>query len=284
MRKTLALVCASYFIVASAAISIYAYKSSGSNNSQELSSVSEDVNNTYSENEDKQLSILSPSTMNNSNTETANNDKAEGNQSSLSQQESSSSKDTPEAISTSRGGSGISGTSENKIVSQKKETVQSTATESKVETLDWWKSARYVFPRGAEATVQDVYTGKTFKVVRTMGTNHADTEAASATDTKIIKSIWGGFSWTRRPVIVIINGRRLAASMSAMPHAGLDSAPAYANVKGRSGGYGSGQNLDVIKNNDMNGHFDIHFLNSTRHKDGQPDPQHQAMIKIAGKQ
>lgn len=100
----------------------------------------------------------------------------------------------------------------------------------------------------------------------------------------IIKSIWGGFSWSRRPVILTINGKKYAASMSAMPHAGLDSATAYAVVDNRSEGYGKGQNLDVIKGNGMDGHFDIHFLNSTRHKDGQEDPQHQAaVLKAAGK-
>ncbi|WP_243154886.1 hypothetical protein [Clostridium thermarum] len=153
--------------------------------------------------------------------------------------------------------------------------------ESKVELLDWWDSARYVFSRGTTAVVTDVYTGKSFKVQRTMGTNHADCEALTKEDTDIIKSIWGGFSWERRPVIVTVNGRRLAASMSAMPHAGVDSEPAYEYVNNRSNGYGSGENLDVIKGNDMDGHFDIHFLNSTRHMDGDKDPQHQTAIKVA---
>jgi hypothetical protein len=160
--------------------------------------------------------------------------------------------------------------------------VQSQSSEkTKTELLDWWKEAQYVFSRDDIATVKDVYTGKTFKVKRTMGTNHADSEALTLTDTEIIKSIWGGFSWDRRPVHIYIKGRVLAASMSAMPHAGLDSAPAYAYVNNRSDGYGSGENLDVIKNNGMDGHFDIHFLNSTRHKDGKLDPEHQKMIKIA---
>lgn len=152
---------------------------------------------------------------------------------------------------------------------------------AKTELLDWWKEAQSVFSRDSVATVKDVYTGKTFKVKRTMGTNHADAEALTLEDTKIIKSIWGGFSWDRRPVHVYIKGRVLAASMSAMPHAGLDSAPAYSSVKNRSDGYGSGENLDVVKNNGMDGHFDIHFLNSTRHKDDKIDPEHQKMIKIA---
>jgi hypothetical protein len=103
-------------------------------------------------------------------------------------------------------------------------------------------------------------------------------------DTNIIKSIWGGFSWTRRPVIVSFNGRKIAASMTAMPHAGVDSAPAVSTVSNRSGDYGTGENLDAIKKNGMDGVIDIHFLNSTRHKDNKPDPEHQAAIlKAAGK-
>ena len=150
---------------------------------------------------------------------------------------------------------------------------------SKIETLDWWKEARHIFEVNSIAKVTDVNTNKSFNVKRTMGTNHADAETLTFQDTKIIKSIWGGFSWERRPVIVEVNGRRLAASMSAMPHAGMDSAPAFAVISNRSLGYGRGENLDVVKSNGMDGHFDIHFLNSTRHKDGKKDPEHQAAIK-----
>lgn len=160
---------------------------------------------------------------------------------------------------------------------------ESTYSPKKVELLDWWKEASNVFSIDTVAQVTDVYSGKTFKVKRTMGTNHADSEALTIEDTNIIKSIWGGFSWERRPVILTIDGRRLAASMSAMPHAGIDSAPAFKVVNNRSEGYGRGENLDVIKHNGMDGHFDIHFLNSTRHKDGKKDPQHQEAVKIAAK-
>lgn len=151
--------------------------------------------------------------------------------------------------------------------------------EIEIETLDWWKEARYVFKTNSIAEVTDISTQKSFKVKRTMGSNHADAEALTLEDTKIIKDIWGGFSWERRAVIVEINGRKLAASMSAMPHAGIDSAPAFKVISNRSLDYGRGENLDVIKNNGMDGHFDIHFLNSTRHKDGKKDPQHQTSIK-----
>lgn len=154
-----------------------------------------------------------------------------------------------------------------------------------VEALDWWSEAQYIFPRGTVAQVEDVYTGRVFNIKRTFGTNHADCEALNKEDTEIIKEIWGGFSWERRPIIVNIEGRRIAASMAAMPHAGRDSAPALAVAKNLSAGYGTGQNLDVVKDNGMDGVFDVHFLGSKRHKDGKVqavvDPQHQQAVEIA---
>ncbi|KRQ87115.1 hypothetical protein ABG79_00913 [Caloramator mitchellensis] len=149
------------------------------------------------------------------------------------------------------------------------------------ELLDWWSSVSNIFAIGSTARVIDLQTKKSFYVVRTYGHNHADVEAKTLNDTNTIKEIWGGWSWERRPVIVEVNGRRIAASMTAMPHAGVDSAPALKVVDNRSGGYGTGQNLDKIKGNGMDGHIDIHFLNSTRHKDGAVDKEHQAMVKKA---
>lgn len=149
------------------------------------------------------------------------------------------------------------------------------------ELLDWWTSVNNIFAIGSTAKVIDLNTKKSFYVIRTFGHNHADVEAKTLNDTKIIKEIWGGWSWERRPVIVEVNGRRIAASMTAMPHAGVDSAPALKVVDNRSGGYGTGENLDKIKENGMDGHIDIHFLNSTRHKDGAVDKEHQVMVKKA---
>lgn len=135
-----------------------------------------------------------------------------------------------------------------------------------VEALSW-STASKVMPRGSVATVLDIYTGKRFQIKRTFGTNHADVEALTTKDTQIIKSIWGGFSWERRPVIVEFNDRYLAASLAGMPHAG--------------------DSLDGVKNNGMNGVIDLHFRGSRRHKEGNiaavVDPQHQAAINVAAK-
>lgn len=157
----------------------------------------------------------------------------------------------------------------------------------KIENLDWWGEAQYLYPIGSVAEIEDIYTGKTFKMKRTFGTNHADVEALTSNDTEVIKSIWGGFSWDRRPIIIKINGRRIAASMAGMPHAGNDAYPALSQAPDLSDGYGTGQNLDVVKGNNMDGVCDIHFLNSTRHEDGSveavSDPEHQKNIEIASK-
>jgi LysM repeat protein len=150
------------------------------------------------------------------------------------------------------------------------------------EYLDWWKEAQYVVKKGSVFEVVDFYTGKSFFAKRTTGTNHADIETLSINDTNKMKEIWGGnFSWTRRPVIVIIDGRKLAASATAMPHAGNDYSPGGIWTEWRSGGYGAGYNLDWIKENGCEGHTDLHFLNSTRHVDGLMDPKHQANVKIS---
>ncbi|MBP1743734.1 MAG: hypothetical protein H6Q58_712 [Firmicutes bacterium] len=144
-----------------------------------------------------------------------------------------------------------------------------------------WGEANGLIPRGTTFQVRDLYTGKTFSITRTYGTNHIDGEATTISDSEAIKSIWGGFTWERRPVIVTFNGQSIAASMSAMPHAGLDSKPADATVSNRSDGYGTGTNLDAVKDNGMDGVVDIHFLGSTRHLDGEADPRHQAAIQTA---
>lgn len=127
------------------------------------------------------------------------------------------------------------------------------------ERLDWWTEAQYVFPINKTAKITDFATGRTFYIKRTTGAFHADCEPLTAADSRIIKEIWGGaFSWTTRAVIVEVDGRRIAASMASMPH-----------------------DVEYIIDNEFNGHFDLHFYNSTRHRDNLVDPYHQKQIAIA---
>ena len=143
---------------------------------------------------------------------------------------------------------------------------------------DWWKEANVSIPKGTVILVQDYKTKKMFKIKRTGGTNHADVEALTTEDTNIMKDIWGGFSWDRRPVLLFVEDKVYAASMTNMPHAGRDDKKALEWVEDRSNGYGSGINYDSVKENSMDGHVDLHFINSTRHLDGKQDPRHQESI------
>ena len=159
--------------------------------------------------------------------------------------------------------------------------VTSTPGSSYGEYLDWWEQAQYVIPVGATFTVQDFYTGATFTAKRTTGSGHADCEPLTASDTAKMNSIFGGQNWTSRPVLIIYNGRKIAASATSMLHAGNDSVQGGVWTSWRSDDYGAGYNYDWVKGNNAHGVFDIHFLNSIRHSDGKVNSTHQKNIKIA---
>lgn len=138
--------------------------------------------------------------------------------------------------------------------------VKDTLGEKYGEYLDWWTEAQYVVPIGKVFKVRDFYTGKEWTMKRTIGANHADCEPLTKYDSGIMKEVWGGsYSWNTRPVLIIVDGRKIAASASSMPHT----------------------TLQYIEDNGVTGHMDIHFANSTRHKDGEIDYDHQNNIKIA---
>jgi len=125
------------------------------------------------------------------------------------------------------------------------------------ESLNWFKHPNTI-PHHATFQVKDIKTGKVFTVKRWTGANHADCEPASAKDTRIMKSIFGHWSWKRRAILVKYNGHVYAASMNGMPH-------------------GTG----TIKNNNFDGHFCIHFTGSKTHGSGKVDSMHQNCVKTA---
>ena len=150
--------------------------------------------------------------------------------------------------------------------------------------LKWYGNVEKIFARGDTATVYDIQTGESFKIKRTYGTNHADCETLTKADTTIMKKIYNGtWSWERREVIVKVDGYEIAACMTGYPHAGMDKYAANKTIASRSGGYSRGTNLDAVKNNNMDGVFDIHFLNSRNHYNNKVDPKHQEKIKEAAK-
>lgn len=124
-----------------------------------------------------------------------------------------------------------------------------------------WKQVSEFLPRYSKFTVEDLETGKKFKVQRRAGSRHADVQPMTVKDTKIMKEIYNGkWSWKRRAIIVQSNGKKIAASMHGMPH-------------------GAG----ALKNN-FPGHFCIHFYGSTTHRTNFMDLSHKLMIlKSAGR-
>lgn len=150
------------------------------------------------------------------------------------------------------------------------------------EYLEWWTQIKDKLIKPNDILeVKDLATGKTFKLKAVAGSNHMDVETLTAEDTKIMKSIWGGFTWERRAVIVYTKGRAIAASLNGMPHAGRDDKPYGKNVSNRSKGYGYGYNLDKVKGNGMSGVICLHFKGSKLHKNGQVDHKHQYQVKKA---
>jgi peptidoglycan hydrolase-like protein with peptidoglycan-binding domain len=122
----------------------------------------------------------------------------------------------------------------------------------------WTDADKTIFKKGMDAVIVDVRSGYVFNVRRTGGSRHADVETITPLDTATFYKSVGNFSWARRPVWVIVNGRRLAASMNCMPH-----------------GY------DTLPTNDFKGQFCVHFVGSSTHSSRQVDPDHQACIEEA---
>lgn len=126
------------------------------------------------------------------------------------------------------------------------------------ERLNWFNGGSKKIPKGAIFKVKDIKTGKVFTVKRWSGANHIDAEPASASDTAVMKKIYGHWSWKRRPVLVKYNGHVYAGSMNGMPHG-----------------------TQTIRGNNFEGHFCIHFSGSKTHGSGKVDAMHQNCVAQA---
>ena len=125
-----------------------------------------------------------------------------------------------------------------------------------------WEEVNKLFPKYAKATLVDLDTQMKFRIQRRGGSYHADVQPLTADDTSIMKKIYGGeWSWKRRAAVLQLdNGKMIAASMNGMPH-------------------GSG----AIPDNNFQGHFCVHFRDSTTHGSRKSDWGHKIMIwKAAG--
>ncbi len=84
---------------------------------------------------------------------------------------------------------------------------------------DWFKTVSGLYPVGATVTVYDFNTGKTMNMKRTGGENHADVQPVDQESYDNLMYVMGGdYSWAKRPVIVEINGMRIAGSLFCHPN------------------------------------------------------------------
>ncbi len=125
-----------------------------------------------------------------------------------------------------------------------------------------WSEVGGLLAEGNSYTVHDYNTGATWSMVFTGGENHAEMECASATDTAAYLTAFGNaFNYSKRPVVIEIGERKIAASLQGYPHGD-----------------------DEISGNDMAGHACMFFNGSFSHVGGLPDVEHQAMVyKAAGR-
>ncbi|MCL1877243.1 MAG: SH3 domain-containing protein [Defluviitaleaceae bacterium] len=115
-----------------------------------------------------------------------------------------------------------------------------------VEKLEW-RDAQNLVTHGRIFTVVDVRTGISWEMASFSNGNHADVEPITANDTAAMLRAFGQWTWTPRPVHVVVGGRTIAASINGMPHAG-----------------------STRSENNMDGHVCLHFLGSTTHTTNAP--------------
>jgi len=122
-----------------------------------------------------------------------------------------------------------------------------------------WEFVNWLFNPGSTAVLQDLATGRQFRVYRIGGANHADVEPLTAGDAAVMLEVFGGrWSWERRPVLLLCEGQVIAGSLAGQPHG-----------------------FDTLPNNGVQGMFDLHFLNSRTHNTSAIDPYHQASVRRA---
>lgn len=108
----------------------------------------------------------------------------------------------------------------------------------------------------------DYNTGAQFDMVFCGGEMHAEMECADTVDTAAYKEAFGGeFNYSKRPVVLSVDSRLIAASLQGYPH-GEDSVAA----------------------NEMAGHACMFFSGSLSHVGQLPDVEHATQVnKAAGR-
>lgn len=125
-----------------------------------------------------------------------------------------------------------------------------------------WNEVKTLLTEGQAYSVTDYNTGVQFDMTFCGGEMHAEVECANTVDTATFKEAFGGeFNYSKRPVVINIGGRLVAASLQGFPH-GEDSVAA----------------------NEMSGHACMFFSGSLSHVGQLPDVEHATQVnKAAGR-
>ena len=127
---------------------------------------------------------------------------------------------------------------------------------SKVKKMEWFDGGSSVLGKGEYGKIYDIRTGITLRIKRMGGSNHADIEPATKTDTaKLLRIAGGEFSWDSIPVILYADGQYVAAAINTMPHGD-----------------------QTITNNGYDGQCCLHMLGSKTHGSDSVNEEHQKSI------
>lgn len=127
--------------------------------------------------------------------------------------------------------------------------------------MDWYDSdvSDLVYKRGGTAKIIDCETGVVINIRRVGGSNHMDVEPKTAEDTEKLLKLYGGeWSWDRRAVILVADGKYIAASINGMPHGD-----------------------QISTTNNFDGQFCLHTTNSRTHGTDSVNSDHQDAIEDA---
>lgn len=128
--------------------------------------------------------------------------------------------------------------------------VESQAEETKqmsknIELVSWFTEGKSLFKSGEIFSVTDYKSGVKLNLKVLSAGNHCDIEPSTKADTAAMKELFGQWAWSPRPVIIHIDGRNIAGSLSGMPHS-----------------------IDTTPDNGVSGHFDLYLHKSRPHGSG----------------
>ena len=135
------------------------------------------------------------------------------------------------------------------------------AWKSKVTKMNWNDGGSSVLKKGDHGYIYDIDSGIVVHIKRMGGSNHADCEPVSRSDTaKLLKIAGGTFDWDCHSVILYANGKFVACSINTKPHGD-----------------------QTIKNNGYDGQFCLHMDGSKTHESNSSNEAHQKAVDRAYK-